>query len=71
MFWSWASHDKPVVIVYTDGKRHDVFLMCYKSDTEVGLNEHDRKQLKNVLEDKHGYSLCLYDRDVLPGRGAY
>lgn len=43
--------------------------MCYKSDTEAGLNANDRTWLENVLESKFGYSLCLYDRDVLPGKG--
>lgn len=54
-----------------DGKNHDAFLMCYKSDTEAGLNERERNELKSVLEDRFGYSLCLYDRDVLPGTGMY
>lgn len=52
----------------SDGKSYDVFLMCYKSDTEAGLNANDRTWLENVLESKFGYSLCLYDRDVLPGK---
>uniref|UniRef100_A0A3Q4BSJ3 Interleukin 18 receptor 1 n=1 Tax=Mola mola TaxID=94237 RepID=A0A3Q4BSJ3_MOLML len=52
----------------SDGKSHDAFLMCYKSDTEVGLKEHDRKWLKIVLEETFGYSLCLFERDVLPGK---
>ncbi|XP_054464962.1 interleukin-18 receptor 1-like [Anoplopoma fimbria] len=54
----------------SDGKSYDAFLMCYKSDTEAGLNEHDRKCLESVLEERFGYSLCLYDRDVLPGKAA-
>uniref|UniRef100_A0A665WXT0 Interleukin-18 receptor 1-like n=1 Tax=Echeneis naucrates TaxID=173247 RepID=A0A665WXT0_ECHNA len=49
-----------------DEKSYDAFLMCYESDT--GLNTDDRKQLENVLEERFGYSLCLYDRDVLPGK---
>uniref|UniRef100_UPI0037E85B5A interleukin-1 receptor type 1-like n=1 Tax=Semicossyphus pulcher TaxID=241346 RepID=UPI0037E85B5A len=52
----------------SDGKSYDAFLMCYKSDTEAGLNEDDREWLKCVLEEKYGYSLCLYDRDILPGK---
>ncbi|XP_018539217.1 interleukin-18 receptor 1 isoform X1 [Lates calcarifer] len=50
----------------SDGKSYDAFLMCYKSDTDAGLNAHDRKQLESVLEERFGYSLCLYDYDVLP-----
>uniref|UniRef100_A0A3Q1F7W3 Interleukin 18 receptor 1 n=1 Tax=Acanthochromis polyacanthus TaxID=80966 RepID=A0A3Q1F7W3_9TELE len=52
----------------SDGKSYDAFLMCYESDTDKGFNAHDRKMLESVLEQRFGYSLCLYDRDVLPGR---
>ncbi|KAM4743686.1 interleukin-18 receptor 1-like [Anableps anableps] len=52
----------------SDGKSYDAFLMCYKSDTDGGLSEEDRKCLASTLEDQFGYSLCLYDRDVLPGQ---
>ncbi|KAG7234649.1 hypothetical protein INR49_004174 [Caranx melampygus] len=52
----------------SDGRSYDAFLMCYESDTDAGLNADDRKWLERVLEEKFGYSLCLYDRDVLPGR---
>ncbi|KAG8001289.1 Interleukin-18 receptor 1 [Nibea albiflora] len=44
----------------SDGKSYDAFLMSYKSDTDAGLNEDDRKQLESVLEETFGYSLCLY-----------
>nr|QJD09007.1 interleukin 1 receptor 5 [Cyclopterus lumpus] len=54
----------------SDGKSYDAFLMCYKSDTDTGLNEDDRKCLESVLEERFGYSLCLYDRDVSPGKAA-
>ncbi|MEQ2280729.1 hypothetical protein AMECASPLE_022948 [Ameca splendens] len=52
----------------SDGKSFDAFLMCYKSYTDGGLSEADRKCLATTLEDQFGYSLCLYDRDVLPGQ---
>ncbi|KAG8001290.1 Interleukin-18 receptor 1, partial [Nibea albiflora] len=51
----------------SDGKSYDAFLMSYKSDTDTGLNKDDRNQLESVLEETFGYSLCLFDRDVLPG----
>lgn len=50
-----------------DGKIYDAFVMSYQSDTEAGLSEYDRKWLTSVLEDKYGYNLCLYDRDISPG----
>ncbi|XP_044048601.1 interleukin-1 receptor accessory protein-like [Siniperca chuatsi] len=52
----------------SDGKSYDAFLMYYKSDTDAGLNAYDRNGLKSVLEERFGYSLCLYDRDILPGK---
>ncbi|XP_034730484.1 interleukin-1 receptor-like 1 isoform X2 [Etheostoma cragini] len=52
----------------SDGKSYDAFLICYKSNTDAGLHENDRKGLENVLEESFGYSLCLYDRDILPGK---
>uniref|UniRef100_A0A8C9X2R2 Interleukin-1 receptor-like 1 n=2 Tax=Sander lucioperca TaxID=283035 RepID=A0A8C9X2R2_SANLU len=52
----------------SDGKSYDAFLICYKSNTDAGLHEDDRKELENVLEERFGYCLCLYDRDILPGK---
>ncbi|KAM7014977.1 uncharacterized protein LKV04_013008 [Tautogolabrus adspersus] len=51
----------------SDGQSYDAFLMCYKSDTD-GLSEDDRELLKSVLEEGFDYNLCLYDRDILPGK---
>lgn len=52
-----------------DGKTYDVFLMCYKSGKVPGLKQCDVRWLENVLEDNLGYKLCLFDRDVHPGKG--
>ncbi|XP_039991416.1 interleukin-1 receptor-like 1 isoform X2 [Xiphias gladius] len=52
----------------SDGKRYDAFLMCYKSNTDAGLNAHDRRWLESVLEERFGYRLCLYNHEVLPGK---
>ncbi|XP_059208160.1 interleukin-18 receptor 1-like [Centropristis striata] len=52
----------------SDGKSYDAFLMYYESDADAGLHEEDRKYLERVLEERFGYSLCLYERDVLPGQ---
>ncbi|XP_068168326.1 X-linked interleukin-1 receptor accessory protein-like 2 [Antennarius striatus] len=54
----------------TDGKSCDAFLMCYKSHTDAGLSDSETKCLMSALEDRFGYNLCLYDRDVLPGGAA-
>lgn len=43
--------------------------MCYQADAEAAFGESDRQQIVSVLEQKFGYSLCLDDRDVSPGRG--
>ncbi|XP_072237417.1 interleukin-18 receptor 1-like [Leuresthes tenuis] len=51
----------------SDGKSYDAFLMSYMSDAHGGLNEDDREWLESTLEERFGYCLCLYDRDVLPG----
>ncbi|KAL6112873.1 il18r1 [Pungitius sinensis] len=54
----------------SDGKSYDAFLMFFESYTDRGLNEDDRKCLESVLEERFGYRVCLYDRDVLPGEAA-
>lgn len=65
-FWSQLLF--PVTIVL-DGKSYDAFLMCYQADAAAAVNEPDRRWIANVLEEKFGYSLCLDDRDALPGKG--
>ncbi|XP_024857896.1 interleukin-1 receptor-like 1 isoform X2 [Kryptolebias marmoratus] len=52
----------------SDEKVYDAFVMCYKSDSDGGLNEDDRRCLEKTLEERFGYKLCLFDRDVLPGQ---
>ncbi|KAL1021776.1 hypothetical protein UPYG_G00017800 [Umbra pygmaea] len=51
----------------SDGKCYDAYVLCYKSNTGSGVSEEDRLQIENVLEEEFGYSLCLFNRDVLPG----
>lgn len=58
-----------VAVVRLGGKSYDAFVMYYQSDTDAGLNEPDRRFLEIALEERLGYRLCLYDRDVLPGNG--
>uniref|UniRef100_A0A3B3V1N8 Ig-like domain-containing protein n=1 Tax=Poecilia latipinna TaxID=48699 RepID=A0A3B3V1N8_9TELE len=63
-----ASFTAAAFSLCSDEKSYDAFLMCYKSVTDGGLSEEDRKCLASTLEDEFGYSICLYDRDVLPGQ---
>uniref|UniRef100_UPI0037E9ACFF interleukin-1 receptor accessory protein-like n=1 Tax=Semicossyphus pulcher TaxID=241346 RepID=UPI0037E9ACFF len=49
----------------SDGKSYDAFLLRYKSN--AGLNDDDIDLLESVLEERFGYSLCVNDRNVLPG----
>ncbi|XP_056135256.1 interleukin-18 receptor 1-like [Lampris incognitus] len=51
----------------SDGKTYDAYILCYNSDTDAGLNEDERRWIEKVLEEQLSYSLCLYNRDVLPG----
>lgn len=52
----------------SDGKSYDACVMYYESNACAGLSEHDAKTLENTLEEQFGYSLCLFHRNVLPGR---
>lgn len=47
----------------SDGKAYDAYLLSYKS--AIGLSEDNRKWLERVLEERFGYSLCLYNHDAL------
>ncbi|XP_029948554.1 interleukin-18 receptor 1-like [Salarias fasciatus] len=53
-----------------DGKTYDAYLMSYKSDADTALNEEDRKWLVNVLDEQFGYSLCLFNQNVVPEKEA-
>ncbi|KAM4630490.1 interleukin-1 receptor-like 1 [Polymixia lowei] len=61
------SSNVTISLVRRNGKSYDAYIMCYKSDTETGLDEKQRRWLEKVLEEELGYNLCLYDRDVSPG----
>ncbi|XP_063344258.1 interleukin-1 receptor accessory protein-like [Pelmatolapia mariae] len=52
-----------------DGKSYNACLMYYKSSTDPGLNEDDRKRLESEMKHRFGYSLCLYSPDVVPDKG--
>ncbi|KAJ7983615.1 hypothetical protein DPEC_G00375170, partial [Dallia pectoralis] len=51
-----------------DGKCYDAYVLCCKSDMGSGVSEEDRRNIEAVLEEEYGYSLCLFDRDILPGQ---
>lgn len=55
--------------MFSDAKAYDAYMMHYKPRGGAGLSVEDRRLLEELLEQKLGYTLCLYHRDVLPGQG--
>ncbi|XP_024059984.2 interleukin-1 receptor-like 1 [Terrapene carolina triunguis] len=55
-----------------DGKIYDAYVIYPKNRTnEANFVEYFVHQiLPDVLENKHGYKLCIYGRDMLPGEDA-
>uniref|UniRef100_A0A8C8SH23 Interleukin 1 receptor like 1 n=1 Tax=Pelusios castaneus TaxID=367368 RepID=A0A8C8SH23_9SAUR len=55
-----------------DGKIYDAYVIYPKNRTnEANFVEYFVHQiLPEVLENKHGYKLCIYGRDILPGEDA-
>uniref|UniRef100_A0A8C3T1F8 Interleukin 1 receptor like 1 n=1 Tax=Chelydra serpentina TaxID=8475 RepID=A0A8C3T1F8_CHESE len=55
-----------------DGKIYDAYVIYPKKRTnEANFVEYFVHQiLPDVLENKHGYKLCIYGRDMLPGEDA-
>ncbi|XP_062064776.1 interleukin-1 receptor-like 1 [Lepus europaeus] len=58
-----------------DGKLYDAYVIYphdyQQSSEEISSVEHFVHQIMpNVLEDKCGYKLCIYGRDLLPGEDA-
>lgn len=59
---------------FSDGKIYDAYVIYprnYKNSPErANAVEHFVHQiLPDVLENKCGYNLCIYGRDLLPGEG--
>ncbi|XP_055088524.1 interleukin-18 receptor 1-like [Periophthalmus magnuspinnatus] len=52
----------------SDEKSFDAFIMYYMSEQGSGFSGDDMRTLQSVLVDQFGYSLCLFDRDVVPGK---
>ncbi|KAM9816890.1 X-linked interleukin-1 receptor accessory protein-like 2 [Neosynchiropus ocellatus] len=52
---------------HSDAKQYDAFLLSFKSETDSGLKENDLKWLRSILEERFGYTICDFDRDILPG----
>ncbi|KAG5852391.1 hypothetical protein ANANG_G00061890 [Anguilla anguilla] len=51
-----------------DGKQYDAYIMYYKAASEEALTEEEQRLIPRILETEFGYRLCLYERDILPGR---
>lgn len=58
---------------FPDGKEYDAFV-SYLKDC-VSPTEEEREFaleiLPMILEENFGYKLCIFERDVSPGRGKY
>ncbi|XP_032878488.1 interleukin-18 receptor 1-like [Amblyraja radiata] len=57
-----------------DSKEYDAYILLLKSD-EILLNANEEQQfafelLPAILEEKCGYRLCIFERDILPGEAS-
>lgn len=57
----------------TDGKIYDAYIIYPKSHTsEANFVEYFVYQIMpDILENKCGYKLCIYGRDIYPGEGKF
>ncbi|XP_026137289.1 interleukin-1 receptor accessory protein-like isoform X3 [Carassius auratus] len=60
LYRSWFGSDER----YTDDKQYDVYISYARNSEE---EEFVLSTLRRVLETEFGYSVCIFDRDSLPG----
>ncbi|KTG36606.1 hypothetical protein cypCar_00040580 [Cyprinus carpio] len=60
LYRSWFGSDER----YTDDKQYDVYISYARNSEE---EEFVLSTLRRVLEAEFGYSVCIFDRDSLPG----
>ncbi|XP_043115360.1 interleukin-1 receptor accessory protein isoform X2 [Puntigrus tetrazona] len=60
LYRSWFGSDES----YTDDKQYDVYISYARNSEE---EEFVLSTLRRVLETEFGYSVCIFDRDSLPG----
>uniref|UniRef100_A0A9J7ZSN3 Interleukin-1 receptor accessory protein n=2 Tax=Cyprinus carpio carpio TaxID=630221 RepID=A0A9J7ZSN3_CYPCA len=60
LYRSWFGSDER----YTDDKQYDVYISYARNSEE---EEFVLSTLRRVLESEFGYSVCIFDRDSLPG----
>ncbi|KAI7800993.1 interleukin 1 receptor accessory protein precursor [Triplophysa rosa] len=60
LYRSWFGSDER----YTDDKQYDVYISYARNSEE---EEFVLSTLRRVLETEFGYSVCVFDRDSLPG----
>ncbi|XP_051522214.1 interleukin-1 receptor accessory protein-like [Myxocyprinus asiaticus] len=60
LYRSWFGSDES----YTDDKKYDVYISYARNSEE---EEFVLSTLRRVLETEFGYSVCIFDRDSLPG----
>ncbi|XP_060682945.1 interleukin-18 receptor accessory protein-like [Hemiscyllium ocellatum] len=78
--WAAIAEAPSVAVIQKDGKEFDAFV-SYANTSSLGEDDESNSYiiteekfalelLPNVLEKQHGYKLCLFERDILPG-GVY
>uniref|UniRef100_A0A3B5AG00 TIR domain-containing protein n=1 Tax=Stegastes partitus TaxID=144197 RepID=A0A3B5AG00_9TELE len=64
LYRSWFGTDER----HTDDKEYDVYISYARNSEE---EQFVLSTLRGVLENELGYSVCIYDRDSLPGGSEY
>ncbi|XP_016121997.1 interleukin-1 receptor accessory protein-like, partial [Sinocyclocheilus grahami] len=64
LYRSWFGSDER----YTDDKQYDVYISYARNSEEEAFV---LSTLRRVLETEFGYSVCIFDRDSLPGGSEY
>lgn len=69
MFTWWT----PLLFFLADGNIYDAYVIYPQSHTsEANFVEYFVHQvMPDILENKYGYKLCIYGRDIYPGEGKF
>lgn len=63
-----------ILFSLSDGKLYDAYIIYprnyrYCSEEASSMENFVHQILPDILENKCGYNLCIYGRDLLPGEG--